>query len=82
MKIEHGVEDNVPLRKTKFTIKDLQPWYSDRLRTQKRMVCRRESIWKKYGAEHQWKAFHTERSRYNRLLKAARTVYFRKEFET
>ena len=35
MKIEHGVEDNVPLRKKKFTNKDLQPWYSDRLRTQK-----------------------------------------------
>ena len=30
--IEHGVEDNVLLRKKKFTNKDLQPWYSDRLR--------------------------------------------------
>ena len=33
MKIEHGVEDNIPLRK-KFTNKNPQPWYSDRLRTQ------------------------------------------------
>ena len=81
MKIEHGVEDNVSLRKKKFTNKNSQPWYSDRLRTQKRMVCSRESIWKKYGAELQWKAFQTERSRYNRILNAVRTEYFKKEFE-
>ena len=68
MKIEHGEEDNVPLRKKKFTNKNLQPCYSDRLRTQKRMVHRRESIWKKYDAEHQWKAFQTEWSIYNRML--------------
>ena len=76
-----SVEDNIPLRKKKFTNKNLQPWYSDRLRKQKRMVHRRESIWKKYGAEHQWKASQADRSRYNRMLNAVRTEYFRKEFE-
>ena len=81
MKIEYGVGDNIPLRKKKFTNKNSQPWYSDRLRIQKRMVHRRESIWKKYGTEHQWKAFQTERSRYNRMLNATRTEYFRKDFE-
>ena len=45
------------------------------------MVYRRESIWKKCGAEHQWEAFQTERLRYNRMLNAVRTEYFRKEFE-
>ena len=45
------------------------------------MVCRRESIWIKYGAEHDWKALQTERSRYDKMLKAARTEYFRREFE-
>ena len=46
------------------------------------MVHRRDSIWKKiYGAEHQWKVFQTERSRYNRMLNSVKTEYFMKEFE-
>ena len=80
IKIEHGVEDNVPLRKKKFTNKDLQQWYSDRLRTQKGWFAR-ESIWKKTWCRTSVEGFQTERLRYNGMLKAARTEYFRKEFE-
>ena len=59
----------VPL-KTKFiSSRHTNPWFDDKLCKQKRVVRRRERIWRKYKTESTWAAFKVEKSRYRRMLK-------------
>ena len=39
-------------------------WFTQEIRKKKRVVCRRETIWKKYRRDDQWQALKIERLSY------------------
>ena len=49
-------------------------WYNEEIKEQRRVVRRREKIWKHYKLESSWKAFKKECSKYRRLLKDAKKM--------
>ena len=48
------------------------PWFDDKFHEQKRVVRRRERIWRKYKTESTWTAFKVEKLRYSEMLKHTR----------
>ena len=51
-----------------ITVRHQNPWFTDDLRTQKKIVRRRERIYKKYGQHHQWQALKGEMTKYKRMI--------------
>ena len=45
----------VPEKTIKITSRDSQPWYDETLGDQKRSMCRRLVIWKRYHEQHHGK---------------------------
>ena len=54
------------------TVRKKVPWFTQEIREKKRVVHRRETIWKKYRRDDQWQALKIERSSYRRMLKKAK----------
>ena len=54
------------------TVRQNIPWFNQQVLGQKRIVRRRERIWKKYKQQHQWKALSDERKKYRSILTIAR----------
>ncbi len=48
--------------------KQVEPWYVDYIKQQKKIVRNRERIWRRYRQSHQWTAYIAERNRLNRML--------------
>ena len=44
------------------TVRHRLPWYSDKIKEQKRRICRRERVWQKYKLESNWIALKEERT--------------------
>ena len=65
----------MPLKqqKKKITTRDQNPWFIEEVGQQKRVVRRRERIWKRNKEHHQWKAMCEERVKYRRLIKEKKT---------
>ena len=51
-----------------ITFRHQNPWFTEELRTQKKIVRRRETIYEKYGQHHQWLALRGEMTKYKRLI--------------
>ena len=51
-RIKKVIDEKVPMKTKKLTIRETQPWFNDEVRQQRRFVHRRESIWNKYKQEH------------------------------
>ena len=51
-----------------INVRDKNPWFTEELRTQKKIVRRRETTYKKYGQHHQWLALREERAKYKRMI--------------
>ena len=47
-----------------ITVRHINPCFTKEVRTQKKTVRRRETIYKKYGQHHQWLALRGERTKY------------------
>ena len=47
-----------------ITVRHQNSWFTEELRKQKKIVRRRETIYKKYGHHHQWLALRGERTKY------------------
>ena len=54
------------------TVRQKTPWFNQQVLEQKRIVRKRERIWKKYKQQHQWKALSDERKKYRSILTIAR----------
>ena len=54
------------------TVRQKTPWFNQQVLEQKRIVRKRERIWKKYKQQHQWKALSDERKKYRSILTMAR----------
>ena len=57
-----------PPKRAKLTPRKQLPWYNEFIKSQRQVMRNREKIWLKYGEEHQWKAYKTERNRYRNLV--------------
>ena len=62
--LKNALDNKAPEITKQMTIKKKVPWFTQEIREKKRVVCRRETIWKKYRREHQWQALKIERSSY------------------
>ena len=51
-----------------ITVRHLNPWFTKELRIQKKIVRRRETIYKKYGQHQQWVALRGERTKYKQMI--------------
>ena len=49
-----------------ITIRKKKPWFGNKLKLQKRKVCRREKVFKKYRLQSCWTAFDNEQKKYKK----------------
>ena len=61
--IQEALGIQAPLKKKQLPIRTRVPWYTNELKQQKQTVRRRERIWRKYRANHQWSALKVERKK-------------------
>ena len=67
--LKNALDSNAPEITKQVTVRKKVPWFTQEIREKKRVVCRRETIWKKYRRDDQWQALKIERSSYGRMLK-------------
>ena len=58
--IQNALDTQVLLKKKQLPIRTRVLWYTNDLKQQKQTVRKREQIWRKYRAEHQWTALKEE----------------------
>ena len=71
--IQNALDTQAPLKKKQLPIRTRVPWYMNDLKQQKQTVRKREQIWRKYRAEHQWTALKEERKIYIAMIRRAKT---------
>ena len=49
-------------------VRHQNPWFTEELGTQKKIVRGREKIYKKYRQHHQWQALRGEMAKYKRMI--------------
>ena len=59
--IQNALDTEAQLKKKQLPIRTRVPWYMNNRKQQKQTVRKRERIWRKYRAEHQWTALNEER---------------------
>ena len=60
----NALDNNAPEITKQVTVRKKVPWFTQEIREKKRVVCRREIIWKKYRRDDLWQALKIERSSY------------------
>ena len=68
----NALDDNAPEITKQVMVRKKVPWFTQEIREKKRVVCRRETIWKKYRRDDQWQVLKIERSSYRQMLKKAK----------
>ena len=71
--IQNALDIQDPLKKKQLPIRTRVPWYTNEPKQQKQTVRKREQIWRKYRAEHQWIALKEERKKYTAMIRRAKT---------
>ena len=66
------LDKHAPLTKSQVTVRVPNPWFSSKIKDQKKVVRRQEKIWRRYKEDHQLKAFNIERRRYRFILQDER----------
>jgi exonuclease III len=62
----------VPEKMIRVTERKKEIWFNEDIKNQRKLVRRRERIWRHYKEDHQLRAFKVERNRLNRMLFAAK----------
>ena len=62
-----------------ITERKKKPWFGDNLKQQKRIVRRREKVFRKYRLQSCWIALDRERKKYRRMLFEAKTACYSKQ---
>ena len=70
--LKNTLDNNAPEITKQVTVRKKVPWFTQEIREKKTVVCRRETIWKKYRRDDQWQALKIERSSYRQMLKKAK----------
>ena len=55
------------------TIRKKNPWHNDKIKEQKRIVQRRERVYRKYGQSHQWSPYINEKKKFRQMMKNTKT---------
>ena len=71
--IQNALDSQAPIKKKQLPVTTRVPWYTNELKQQKQTVRKREQIWRKYRAEHQWTALKMERKKYITMIRRAKT---------
>ena len=67
------VLDEIAPEKTKtILVRPTNPWFTEDVKTQKRLMRNRERTWRKYRLQSNWIAFKVERNKYRAMLKSIR----------
>ena len=65
--------DEVAPEKTKtIVVRPTNPWFTEDVKIQKRLMRNRERTWRKYRLQSNWIAFKVERNKYRAMLKSIR----------
>ena len=70
--LKNALDNNAPEITKQMTVRKKVQWFTQEIREKKRVVHRRETIWKKYRREDQWRALKIKRSSYRHMLKKAK----------
>ena len=70
--LKEALDKHAPEVQRIVTVRQKTPWFNQQVLEQKRIVRKRERIWKKYKQQHQWKALLDERKKYRSILTIAR----------
>ena len=68
-KMKESLNCNTPETSQRITVRPKNPWLSDDLREQKRLVRQIEKKWRKYRLEAQWYTLKKERDKYKCILR-------------
>ena len=60
---------HTPIKTIRVQVRDKNPWYDQVLRDQKKIMRKREQIWRKYKQDHQLKAYQVERAKFYKQLR-------------
>ena len=59
---------HAPIKIKYITLRRSRPWFTEDIRAQKKVVHRREKIWRKYGEEQHYTALKVEHNKYRKML--------------
>ena len=71
--IQNALDSQALLKKKQLPVRTRVQWYTNDLKQQKQTVRKREQIWRKYRAKHQWIALKMERRKYIGMIRRAKT---------
>ena len=73
------LNDCMPLKTKKVTVRKRVPWYTSDIKHQKQILRNRERSWLKYGEHHQWLAYKRERNRYRNMITYSKSCFLTRE---
>ena len=71
-----ALNNQVPEITKAITERKKKPWFGDDLKEQKRIVRRREKVYRRYRLESCWTAFDMERKKYRKMLVQAKNACY------
>ena len=71
--ITSALDDFAPVKKKIILQRQTNPWFSNRIKAQKRLVRNHEKRWQKYRLKSNWTSFKVERNRYRMMIRSAHT---------
>ena len=66
------LDEIVPEKTKTILVRPTNPWFTEDVKTQERLMRNRERIWRKYRLQSNWIAFKVERNKYRAMLKSIR----------
>ena len=79
--LSNALKNQAPEVTKVITERKKKPWFGDDLKQQKRIVRRREKVFRKYQSQSCWTALVRERKKYRKMLFDAKTVCYSKKVE-
>ena len=73
LRMKKAFEEIHPETMKNVTIRKNNLWYNDKIKEQKRIVQRRERVYRKHGQCHQWSAYIDERKKLRQLMRDTKT---------
>ena len=77
--VNRNLDKQIPYKMRKAPKVVNQIWYDDQLNEMKRKMPRKERTWRKYQAQHQWKAFCEDHKYYFNQLYVKKKHYIKSE---
>ena len=76
--VKRILDEHAPEKKIKVKLRKKECWFTEQIRDQRKVVRKREKIWRKYGEEHQWLAFKIERNYFKKMIREEKSTILKK----